>query len=425
MADSPNNVDKNVSTIVLKKFIKGFDSQRVLSKIVDRQLIGAEINADTGGSVQLKRPMQFETIRTPDGDITGKPKTNLMSGTVTAKVDDYITVAVSYTQLERALKLNQLEKLLSPVAAAMATELETRLGRFAQANGALLSGIPGVSVSQWSDVASTGTLLNALGVTGTNYAILNPFGTQNMANTQTALSSNDLVRSAWEDAQIPRNFGGVRALNSNGLVSRTQGAFGGTLTVRSTPFADYASVKDTYQLTLQLTGATANKAAFLKTGDQLIFPGTFLLNQQNKQQIIGADGLGIPFTGTVMADAASDAGGNITVTISGAPIFGASNQQYNAVSKAVGAGDSVTVSGVANKIVLPNLFMNEQFMGMGSVVLPKLDSIDSTVISFDKLSIRCHKYSDGNANNYQMRFDLLPTFACFNPFLGGQFFGQG
>ena len=420
-----NNVDKNVSTIVLKKFIKGFESQRVLSKIVDRQLIKGEIDADTGGTVQLKRPMQFGVISTPDGDISGKAKSNLISGTVTAKVDNYITVAVSYTQVERALKLNQLEKILSPIAQTMATELETRLGRFAQMNGALTLGTPGINVSQWSDVASTGTFLNALGVVGTNYAVLNPFGTQNMAGTQIALSNNELVRSAWEKAQIPREFGGLQAINSNGLVSRTQGGYGGILTVKTAPVADYNTLKDSYQTNIIITGATASKSGFLKAGDQLTFPQTFWLNQQNKQQLIGANGSGIPFTGTVINDVTTDSSGSATVLISGAPIFDATNPQYNVVHKAIAVGDGITIAGQASKVVLPNLFMNEQFIGMGSVVLPKLDSIDSTVISYDGLSIRCHKYSGGDANNYQMRFDLLPTFACFNPHLGGQFFGQG
>jgi hypothetical protein len=419
-----NNLDGNVSQVVLKKFVKGFESNRVLSKTVDRQLIKREIDTNTGDSVSLKRPHQFATIDTPDGNITGKQKNNLVSGTVIAKVDNYITVAVSWTQVEQAMKLNQLEKILNPIAATMATKLETRLANYMIRSGALSLGTPGQAISNWADVARVGSLLTDLGVTGSNYAAINPWAAQNLAGAQIALENNDLVRTAWEKAQIPRNFGGVQAITSNGLVARTQGAFGGALTVKTAPVVTYESVKDTYQFTTTLTGATASKTGFLKAGDQLIFDGVALVNQQTKEPLFGSDGGEIDFTATVLTDADSDASGDVTVTLSGVPIFDSTNPQYNTVSRAVADGDSVEVRGVSGKTIKPSLFYNEEFVGMGSIVLPKLHSIDSSVISYDGLSIRVHKYADGDANTQMMRFDMLPTFACFNQFKGGQLFGQ-
>ncbi|MCV5579186.1 head protein, partial [Escherichia coli] len=51
----PNNLDSNVSQIVLKKFLPGFMSDLVLAKTVDRQLLAGEINSSTGDSVSFKR----------------------------------------------------------------------------------------------------------------------------------------------------------------------------------------------------------------------------------------------------------------------------------------------------------------------------------------------------------------------------------
>lgn len=419
-----NNLDKNVSQVVLKKFVKGFESNRVLSKTVDRQLIKGEIDMNTGDSVSLKRPHQFATIDTPDGNITGKQKNNLISGTVQAKVDSYITVAVSWTQVEQALKLNQLEKILDPIASTMATTLETRLANYMIRNGALSLGTPGHAIGKWEDIARVGSLLTDLGVTGTNYAAINPWAAQNLAGAQIALTNNNLTQTAWEKAQIPRNFGGVQAITSNGLVARTQGAFGGALTVKTTPVVDYESVKDSYQFSVVLTGAGAGIEGFLKAGDQLIFDGISWVNQQTKQPLVGTEGGEIDFTATVLKDANSDANGDVTATLSGVPIVDGDNPQYNTVNKAIASGDSVEVRGVAGQIVKPSLFYNSEFVGMGSVVLPKLHSIDSSVISYDGLSIRVHKYSDGDAAAQYMRFDLLPTFACFSPHKGGQLFGQ-
>ncbi|EIH6751890.1 P22 phage major capsid protein family protein, partial [Escherichia coli] len=133
----PNNLDSNVSQIVLKKFLPGFMSDLVLAKTVDRQLLAGEINSSTGDSVSFKRPHQFSSLRTPTGDISGQNKNNLISGKATGRVGNYITVAVEYQQLEEAIKLNQLEEILAPVRQRIVTDLETELAHFMMNNGAL------------------------------------------------------------------------------------------------------------------------------------------------------------------------------------------------------------------------------------------------------------------------------------------------
>lgn len=90
----------------------------------------------------------------------------------------------------------------------------------------------------------------------------------------------------------------------------------------------------------------------------------------------------------------------------------------------VAAGDAVSVVGTASQTMKPNLFYNKFFCGLGSIPLPKLHSIDSAVATYEGFSIRVHKYADGDANVQKMRFDLLPAYVCFNPHMGGQFFGN-
>ena len=68
-----NALNKNVSEIVLKKFLPGFMDDLVLAETVDRQLLTGVINPNTGDSVQFKRPHQYEGVRTPSGDISGSP----------------------------------------------------------------------------------------------------------------------------------------------------------------------------------------------------------------------------------------------------------------------------------------------------------------------------------------------------------------
>ncbi|KTJ40323.1 head protein [Klebsiella aerogenes] len=420
-----NDLKSNVSQIVLKKFLPGFMSDLVLAKTVDRQLLAGEINSSTGDSVSFKRPHQFASKRTATGDISGQAKNNLISGKATGKVGNYITVAVEYGQLEEAIELNQLDEILKPVRERIVTDLETELAQFMMNNGALSLGSPNTPINKWSDVAQTASLMKDLGIkTGENYAVMDPWSAQRLADAQSGLHGNDqLIRSAWEDAQISGNFGGIRALMSNGLASRTQGAFGGTLTVQTAPTVTYNAVKDTYQFTVTLTGATASVTGFLKAGDQIKFTNTYWLQQQSKQVLYNGSAP-ISFTATVLADANSTAGGAVTVTLSGVPIYDTTNPQYNAVSRQLAAGDAVTVIGTAGQTMKPNLFYNKFFCGLGTIPLPKLNSIDSAVATYEGFSIRVHKYSDGDANVQKMRFDLLPAYVCFNPHMGGQFFGN-
>lgn len=421
-----NSLDSNVSQIVLKKFLPGFMSDLVLAKTVDRQLLAGEINSSTGDSVSFKRPHQFSSLRTATGDISGQTKNNLVSGKATGRVGNYITVAVEYQQLEEAIKLNQLDEILAPVRQRIVTDLETELAKFMMNNGALSLGSPNTPINKWSDVAQTASFLKDLGVIeGENYAVMDPWSAQRLADAQSGLHGSDkLIQTAWEDAQISGNFGGIRALMSNGLASRSQGAFGGTLTVQANPTVTYVAVKDSYQFTVTLAGATASVTGFLKAGDQIKFTNTFWLNQQSKQALYNGS-TPISFTATVLQDANSTAGGQVTVTLSGVPIYDAApQQQYNAVSRQVVAGDAVTVIGTASQTMKPNLFYNKFFCGLGTIPLPKLNSIDSAVATYEGFSIRVHKYADGDANVQKMRFDLLPAYVCFNPHMGGQFFGN-
>lgn len=421
-----NKPDSNVSQIVLKKFLPGFMSDLVLAKTVDRQLLAGEINSNTGDSVSFKRPHQFSSLRTPTGDISGQTKNNIVSGKATGRVGNYITVAVEYTQLEEAIKLNQLDEILAPVRQRIVTDLETELAQFMMRNGALSLGSPNTPINKWSDVAQTASFLKDLGVEeGENYAVMDPWSAQRLADAQSGLHGSDkLIQTAWEQAQIASNFGGIRALMSNGLASRTQGAFGGTLTVSTTPTVTYDAVKDTYQFQLVLAGATASITGFLKAGDQIKFTSTYWLQQQSKQVLYNGSAP-ISFTATVLADANSTAGGAVTVTLSGVPIYDAApQQQYNAVSRAVTPGDAVTIIGAASQTMKPNLFYNKFFCGLGTIPLPKLNSIDSAVATYEGFSIRVHKYADGDANVQKMRFDLLPAYVCYNPHMGGQFFGN-
>jgi hypothetical protein len=72
---------------------------------------------------------------------------------------------------------------------------------------------------------------------------------------------------------------------------------------------------------------------------------------------------------------------------------------------------------------MPNLFYHKSAFGLCTVKLPPL-GYDSSTVSYEGISIRLCKYFDGDANKHQYRFDLLPAFAAYNPYMAGKFYGQ-
>jgi len=115
--------------------------------------------------------------------------------------------------------------------------LELELGAYILKNGSLQLGTVGTAITKWSDVAQCGSFLSDLGLnTGRKYAIMDPWAAQALADKQGALGSAnvELIRSAWEDAQIAGNFAGVRALMSNALSNRTAGTAAGVCLVVDT-----------------------------------------------------------------------------------------------------------------------------------------------------------------------------------------------
>lgn len=422
-----NNYQSNINNKLLKSFIKGFESSTVLSNTVSKQLVN-DFDASTGrafGAVSMKRPTQYVPQRTSGGDLSGGNANPVKTGKVQGEVSNYITVLIENTSVEEALEADQLDELLKPIAEDMVVELETELATYMTKNASLISGDPDNAISKWSDIANAGALFKETGApSGMRYAAINSFDEVRLADLQTQLGVNPNVNEAWAGAVIKEKFAGFQnVLTTNNLAEYTTGTQSADITVKTTPAATYDSIKDTYQMTLELDGLTATTGT-LKIGQQLQFTDSLLLNFRNRK-IVRDNGVGVPITLTVLEDVTADGSGDVSVKVSGAAVNETLlNGAYNTVSVAITAGDAVVVLGTASTSYRPALAYCEGFVGMGSVVLPKLHSIDSSIINYKGSSIRVHRFSDGTANINKYRFDILPTFATFNPFWGMQLFGQ-
>lgn len=427
-----NNTDSNITLKVAKGFKPGFEASTVLMNTVDTQTLpGSGLGTpDFGETVKFKRPMQYRSKKTTDGDISGGPRNDLIFGSSFGEVQEFYTVDVEFSILEEALRLNELEAALNPIAEQIVADIESDLGTFMIEQSGLTYGTPGTPVDAWSDVAGPGALLNSLGVpNGERFYTMNPFSQTNLADTQSGLASgdNNLVNMAWNRAQISNRFGGLRALASNALSSYQAGALAGESgTVSATPTATYVAAKDTYQQTIVLTGLTVSTTDAVRPGDVIEFTdnGRNYINLKTRRTVMGADGTPINWRATVVTGGDTDGSGDVTVVVSPAAIEEGSTGQYNNISSPITAGDAFTILGTADTEFQPNLFYHKAAFGLGFVKLPKLYSTDTVMTMKNGVSIRVSRYADGDVNKNIVRFDALPAFACFNPLLAGHGYGE-
>lgn len=421
-----NDYQSNTNKKLLKSFAKGFESSTVLTNTVSKQLVN-DFDASTGGdygNVSMKRPPQYVPQRTADGDVTGSTNP-VRTGKVQAEVSNYVTVYVENTQVEEALEADQLDQLLAPIAEDMVTEVESELGEFMANNAAHTTGDPDTAIAKWSDIANAGALLKDIGApAGKRYGAIDCFDETVLADLQTQLGVNPQVNEAWANAVVKEGFAGLnQVLTTNNLPQYTAGNDVTGITLGATPAATYTAYKDTYRMSLTMAGFTATTGTLAK-GTTLEFPATHLVNMRNRKTLFKS-GTAIPLTLTVLEDATADGSGNITAQVSGAAIFESGvNAAFNTTNRALTSGDTVTIRETADAIYRPSLAYCEGFVGMGSVVLPKLHATDSMIMNHKGSSIRVHKFSDGAGNRNRYRFDMLPTFACFNPFWGVRVNGQ-
>jgi len=419
-----NNLTSNVTRQLARVFLEEADHKRVLTKSVDTQLLANRFSPRSGSTVDFKRPHDYNTIETATGDISSSTKSDFIAGKATGTVQDYITVAVDYNEVEEALELDQLDEILRPAAERMITTLELNLGQFMLNNGGFSYGDPDQPIDAWSDIAGATAKAMAMGIPSDNlYFTMNPYVQSNLADAQSALASGraGLVNTAWEQAQINENFAGARVMVSNCLKTRTSSTTGDRAgAVASVGASTYVAHKDTMIQTINVDGFSGTPV--IKAGEIVEVTGKFQLSLATREPFIDGAGNQVKWRGVVTEDSEAFTAGAGTIKVAGPAIFEA-NGQYNTVDAALADGDVITILGTDATIYQPSMLYHKQAFGLGTVKLKKLNSIDTVATTRDGFSIRVSKGSDFDKNEQKIRFDMLPAFACFNPFFGGQCFG--
>ncbi len=423
-----NNFDSNFTRKLARVFLDKFETNRVLSKNVDTQLLKGQFDPASGANVDFKRPNDYISQRTSDGDISGTTASSIITGKATGTVQNYFTVEVDYQEADEAIKMDQLDQLLAPMATRIVTDLELDFASFMMKNSALLAGTYGTAVTTWGDVAAAGSVLESHGVPQDMpwYYGVNPYTKTSLASDQRSLgaggSAGGLITTAHEKSVISSNFAGFDAvMTSTALDSYTSATTGDLVgAMNGAPDVTYVTAKDTMTQTLAVTGF-GTFTGTIPAGTVVQITGVNRLNLSTRQPIINAAGANVTWTATVQTDASLTSGaGNLVVT--GPGIFESAGQ-YNTTDVAIGAANVVTILGADTTLYQPNMFWHKQAFSIGSVPIKKLYSTDTLATTEDGLQLRVSKGVSFRENKQIVRFDFRPAYAALNPFLAGQGWG--
>lgn len=420
MANNFNNFTLEIAKAVLESF----ESERVLSKNVNTQMLDGKFNPDTGAITDFKRPTDFRSVRTSTGDVSGETKSDIITGRASGVVQDYITVFIDVDEADEAINAGNLQEVLNPMGQRIATDLETDFANFMMVNSALVFGTPGTPVTKWGDVSGSGALMTASGVpkgTGWNY-VMNAFTQVDLADVQRSLGSVDkLISQAHQDAIISNNFAGMKVMTANTLANyATDADSDRTGTLTATPDGTYLTARNTMTQTLAVTAFGFSMT--VKAGETVQIAGRNRLNLATRLPIIDGSGSQILWTGTVTQDVTLDGSGAGVLTVTG-PAINEALGQYNTVDSAVSNGDIITLLGPEGKIIQPNLFFQKNAFSIGSVPMKRLHATDTFAKTKDGLQLRVTQGSDFLKNENKVRVDLRPAYAVLNPFFAGQGFG--
>ena len=419
-----NNFDSNFTRKVMRSFLDKFESERVLTKNVDTQLFAGKFNGSTGDKIDVKRPTDYVSVRTPEGDLTSESPSDIITGKATATVQDYFTTFVDFDEADEAIKMDQLDQLLAPMATRMKTDFELDYAKFMKNNSGLMSGTYGSPALTWDDIAAYGSIMDATGVPMDdkwNVAV-NPFTQRKLASDQRSLgaggSAGGLISEAHRRAILSDNFAGMKVMSANTLGSNTLAGADRAGTISSVDVT-YLTAKDTMTQSITVAGFTSGM--LVKAGEVVEVTGRNRLNLSTREEILDETGAVVLFTGTVVSDVTLTGGGGVLV-ITGPAIFEAAGQ-YNTTSSAIAAADVITLLGTAADIIQPNLFWHKQAFTVASVPIKKLQSIDTIATTEDGLQFRVSKGSDFIKNQQKVRIDFRPAYGVMNPFFAGQGFG--
>ena len=403
-------------SMIAKEALMQFDNNLVLANRVHREY-KSEFTGGQGSTVAIRRPVKFNVTNGATATIqdTEEKTTNIV-------VDQRRHVAWDFTTEQLTLSIEEYsERYIKPAVIALANDVDATLAGLYNTVWNQVGTI-GTTPSNYAAIAAAAQRLDEMAVESSPRTMaVNPAAAYAVAGNQASLEAvGDVRKTAYEESMVAR-VAKFDMFSTQNIATHQVGPLGGTPLVNGGAQAGtYAAANGAaWSQTLVTDGWTAAAALRLRAGDVFTIAGVFAVNPVPRT---GAKQV-MPYLQqfTVLANASSDASGNLTATIS-PPIITTGPQQT--VSAAPADNAAITVVGTANQLFPVNLGFHKNAFALVTVPLEMPDSATFKAReNYKGLSMRVIKDYDFTTDVERIRLDILYGVKAIYPDLATRLAG--
>jgi hypothetical protein len=387
---------------MLMQFKNGMGFSRSVNKSYSKDF--AKKGSKIGDSERIRKPVLFTVS---DGATLSSQ--DVTESSVTLTLDSQKHVGFSFTSKELALSIDEFsQRYLKSAALALVNKVDVDGLAVAGKNVANAVGTAGTTPSALlTYLEAMQKCQESASPQDDQYSYhVSPAASTKIVDALKALfHSSDEVSKQYKRGLMGVAAGGEWHLSQN-LYSHTTGQQGGTPLVNGAT-ANGAS-------TLVTDGWTAAAANRVKAGDVFSIAGV------NKVNPITKADTGIRQQFVVTADAASDASGNATISIS-PPIYSSGSLQNVSAAPADNAALSFILGGASvggSATCVNNLLMHKDAFALGFAPLEKPEGVHFSAVETDPetgISIRVIRDYSISTDAFPCRVDVLYGWAALRP----------
>lgn len=377
-------------SIITKETLVILENNLVAAGKVNRQFENQFVKI--GATLTIRKPNRFTVTSGPALSIQ-----NIVEPSTSITISNQKHVDFQFSSQDLTLTVEEFsERYLKPAAAALANVLDFDvLTNFNQVYNEV--GVPGTVPASFGAIAAVGQRFDEGAVPQDGRTlVLNPAAYWSMATALIGLFVQSVAEPALKG--FLANIANFEIYMDQNIQGQTVGNYAGA------PVVNGAGQTGSVLVT---NGWTASLAGLLNVGDVFTIAGVFSVNPQNRQS-----------TGTlqnfvVASTAASDAGGNSTLTISPAIVTSGPYQNVTAAPANLAA---IVVKGSANTLYAQNLGFVKDAFGLVSVPMELPQGVDFGAREMYKnISMRIIRAYDINNDVFPCRTDILYGTATYYP----------
>jgi len=403
--------------VILSEALMHLDNELVLAQLCNRDY-QAEFDGPQkpGDTIRIRRPVRG-TVRTGATRVVQ----DVVEGRTTMTVATQIGADLDFSSVDMTLKVEDFsERYIKPQMISLANQIDLALHTELVSNVWNWVGTPGQTINSFNDFAA-GPLRLDLGSVpqSERAAILSPTDHWALLGSNTALYISDVAKTALQKAKLG-HYGGCDVYMSQNVKTHTVGSWSAGSPIaeidNGTLSTDYATAKDSWEMTIHIDGLTANTGT-LAVGDVFTIENVYAVNV-----ITGAT---LPHLQQFVVKQAvtADGTGDADVVIS-PPII--TSGPYKTCNAAAVDGANIVPMGTVSTGYAQNIVMHKDAITLAVPPLytPKGAGAGSvTSKTYKGITMRLIEGYDFNNDLAGWRFDLLYGVKATQPNLATRLSG--